>query len=223
MPRLGAPRPPSPNRNATLTLQSGEPDTLPRSKNLRANLHAQITRPFGILPRILELTIDLGKGTKGRRMGTERMVGTKAPAFTLPRDGGGKVSLSDFKGRNLVIYFYPRADTPGCTREAIDFSRLKAQFNKAKTDILGVSADPVKAQDAFKKKHDLTVGLLSDETHEMLTAYGAWGKKSMYGKSFMGILRMTLLIGADGRIAQIWPKVKVDGHATEVLKAAQAL
>jgi thioredoxin-dependent peroxiredoxin len=156
-------------------------------------------------------------------MGTERMVGTKAPAFTLPRDGGGKVSLSDFKGRNLVIYFYPRADTPGCTREAIDFSRLRAQFNKANTDVLGVSADPVKAQDAFKKKHDLTVGLLSDETHEMLKAYGAWGKKSMYGKSFMGIVRMTLLIGADGRIAQIWPKVKVDGHADEVLAAAAAL
>jgi len=156
-------------------------------------------------------------------MGTELVVGTKAPAFTLARDGGGKVSLSDFKGRNLVIYFYPRADTPGCTREAIDFSRLRAQFNKANTDVLGVSADPVKAQDAFKKKHDLTVGLLSDETHEMLKAYGAWGKKSMYGKSFMGIVRMTLLIGADGRIAKIWPKVKVDGHAEDVLKAAQAL
>jgi thioredoxin-dependent peroxiredoxin len=156
-------------------------------------------------------------------MGTELVVGTKAPGFTLPRDGGGKVSLSDFKGRNLVIYFYPRADTPGCTREAIDFSRLRTQFNRANTDVLGVSADPVKAQDAFKKKHDLTVGLLSDETHEMLKAYRAWGKKSMYGKSFMGIVRMTLLIGADGRIARIWPKVKVDGHADEVLKAAQAL
>ena len=156
-------------------------------------------------------------------MGTELEVGAKAPAFTLPRDGGGNVSLRDFKGRNLVIFFYPRADTPGCTRESIDFSRLKAQFDKAKTDILGVSADPVKAQDAFKKKHALTVGLISDETHAMLESYGAWGKKSMYGKSFMGILRTTFLIGADGRIARIWPKVKVDGHADEVRKAAQAL
>jgi peroxiredoxin Q/BCP len=156
-------------------------------------------------------------------MGTEPEVGGKAPAFALPRDGGGSVSLKDYKGRKLVIYFYPRADTPGCTRESIDFSRLKADFNKAKTDVLGVSADPVKAQDAFKKKHDLTVGLLSDETHAMLEAYGVWGKKSMYGKSFMGIVRMTFLVGADGRIAHIWPKVKVDGHAAEVLEAAKAL
>jgi len=150
-------------------------------------------------------------------------VGDKAPAFTLPRDGGGSASLADFKGRKLVVYFYPRADTPGCTREAIDFSGLRAQFSRAETEILGVSADPVKAQDAFKKKHDLRIGLLSDETHQMLEAYGAWGKKSMYGKSFMGILRITYLIGRDGRIARVWPKVKVDGHAAEVLAAAKAL
>src|ERR1700739_375299 len=113
-------------------------------------------------------------------MGSELAVGQKAPPFALSRDDGGKVSLNDFKGRKLVIYFYPRADTPGCTRESIDFSRLKADFAKAGADVLGVSADPVKAQDAFKKKHDLTVGLLSDEDHAMLKAYGAWGKKSMY-------------------------------------------
>jgi peroxiredoxin Q/BCP len=156
-------------------------------------------------------------------MGTELTTGHKAPAFALPRDGGGKVSLADFKGRKLVIYFYPRADTPGCTRESIAFSRLRSQFDKAQTDILGVSADPVAAQDAFKKKHDLKVSLLSDETHKMLEAYGAWGKKSMYGKSFMGILRMTYLIGTDGRVARIWHKVKVDGHAEEVLEAARSL
>jgi thioredoxin-dependent peroxiredoxin len=156
-------------------------------------------------------------------MGTELAVGDKAPAFTLPRDGGDKVSLADFKGRKLVLYFYPRADTPGCTREAIDFTRLRAQFAKAGTEILGVSADSVKAQDAFKKKHALTIGLLSDETHKMLEAYGAWGKKSMYGKSFMGIVRMTVLIGPNGKIAHIWPKVRVDGHADEVLTAAKAL
>jgi peroxiredoxin Q/BCP len=156
-------------------------------------------------------------------MGTELKVGQLAPAFTLPRDGGGSLSLADFKGRNLVVYFYPRADTPGCTRESIDFSQLRSAFAKADTDILGVSADPVEAQDAFKKKHRLTVSLLSDETHKMLEAYGAWGKKSMYGKTFMGIIRMTFLIGADRRIARIWPKVRVDGHAAEVLEAAKAL
>jgi thioredoxin-dependent peroxiredoxin len=156
-------------------------------------------------------------------MGKDLGVGDKAPGFKLPRDGGGSVSLADFKGKKLVLYFYPRADTPGCTREAIDFSRLRAQFAKAGTEILGISADPMKAQDAFKKKHDLTIGLLSDETHQMLDAYGAWGKKSMYGKTFMGIIRMTYLIGPDGRIARIWPKVKVDGHAEGVLAAAKTL
>ena len=156
-------------------------------------------------------------------MGKDLAVGGKAPGFNLPRDGGGSVSLADFKGRKLVLYFYPRADTPGCTREAIDFSRLRAQFGRAGTEILGVSADPVKAQDAFKKKHDLTIGLLSDETHKMLEAYGAWGKKSMYGKTFEGVLRKTLLIGPDGKVVRIWPKVKVDGHGEEVLAAAKSL
>ncbi|HEY6258966.1 MAG TPA: thioredoxin-dependent thiol peroxidase [Xanthobacteraceae bacterium] len=156
-------------------------------------------------------------------MRTELTVGQKAPAFSLPRDGGGSFSLADFKGRKLVVYFYPRADTPGCTKESIDFSKLRAEFRKADTEILGVSADPVQAQEAFKKKHDLKVSLLSDETHEMLAAYGAWGKKSMYGKTFMGILRTTFLIGADGRIAHIWPKVKVEGHAADVLEVAKAL
>jgi len=156
-------------------------------------------------------------------MGTPPAVGDKAPNFKLPSDEGRTVALADFKGRNLVVYFYPRADTPGCTREAIDFSKLRAAFAKARTDILGVSADPVQAQSAFKKKHKLTVGLLSDETHAMLEAYRAWGKKSMYGKTFMGVIRMTYLIGPNGRIARIWPKVKVDGHAAEVLAAAQEL
>ena len=148
-------------------------------------------------------------------------MGSKAPAFELPRDGGGSVSLADFTGRKLVLYFYPKADTPGCTREAIDFSKLRAEFAKAGTDILGVSADPVAAQEKFKKKHGLGMVLLSDATHEMLEAYGVWGKKSMYGKTFMGITRATFLIGPDGRIARIWPKVKVAGHAAEVLAAAK--
>jgi thioredoxin-dependent peroxiredoxin len=163
------------------------------------------------------------KTTKGRHMARELAAGGKAPAFTLPRDGGGTVSLADFAGRKLVLYFYPRADTPGCTKEAIDFSRLKASFAKANTDVLGVSADPVPAQDKFKVKHKLSVALASDETHRMLETYGAWREKSMYGRKFMGIARMTFLIGADARIARIWPKVSVAGHAEEVLAAAREL
>jgi len=156
-------------------------------------------------------------------MGTPPAAGDKAPNFKLPGDDGNTVSLADFKGRKLVLYFYPRADTPGCTKESIDFSKQKSAFTKAGADVIGISADPVKAQEAFKKKHKLSVGLLSDETHAMLEAYGAWGKKSMYGKTFMGITRMTYLIAPDGRVAQVWPKVKVDGHAAAVLAAVKAL
>ena len=150
-------------------------------------------------------------------------VGGNAPGFTLPRDGGGEVSLTDFKGKKLVLYFYPKADTPGCTIEAKDFSRLAPAFARAKTAVLGVSADPVKKQDKFKAKHDLTIALASDETLEMLKAYGVWAEKSMYGRTYMGVLRNTYLIGPDGKIARIWEKVKVAGHAEEVLEAAKAL
>jgi peroxiredoxin Q/BCP len=156
-------------------------------------------------------------------MPRELVEGTKAPAFTLPRDGGETVSLADFAGRKLVLYFYPRADTPGCTKEAIDFSRLKSAFAKSGADVLGVSADPVTAQDKFKSKHKLSIALGSDETHKMLEAYDAWQEKSMYGRKFMGIVRKTFLIDAEGRIAKIWPKVSVAGHADEVLAAAKAL
>jgi peroxiredoxin Q/BCP len=149
--------------------------------------------------------------------------GSRAPAFTLKRDGGGSVSLKDFKGKKLVLYFYPKADTPGCTREAIDFSRLRNQFAKADTEIVGVSADLVEKQDKFKTKHKLSIALGSDPTHEMLTAYGAWGKKSLYGRTFMGVIRKTFLIDESGRVAKVWPKVSVDGHAAEVLAAAKAL
>jgi thioredoxin-dependent peroxiredoxin len=150
-------------------------------------------------------------------------LGSKAPAFSLPRDGGGRLSLADFKGQNLVLYFYPRADTPGCTVESKAFSALSKAFAKAGTAVLGVSADPVKAQDSFKAKHGLAIPLASDETHRMLDAYGVWGEKSMYGRKFMGITRATFLIDRDGRIARIWPKVKVEGHAEEVLAAAKEL
>jgi thioredoxin-dependent peroxiredoxin len=141
----------------------------------------------------------------------------------LPRDGGNAVSLKDFAGRKLVLFFYPRADTPGCTKEAIDFTRLSAAFANAGTAVVGVSADPPKAQEAFRNKHQLGVPLASDEKHEMLEAYGAWGEKSMYGRTFQGIFRTTVLIGADGKIVRIWRNVRVDGHADEVLAAAQAI
>jgi len=149
--------------------------------------------------------------------------GTRAPDFRLARDGGGAVSLDDFRGKKLVLYFYPKADTPGCTIEAKDFSRLQPAFAKAGIAVVGVSADPVKKQDAFKSRHGLTTPLASDETHAMLEAYGVWAQKSMYGKKYMGINRTTVLIGSDGRIARIWPKVKIDGHADEVLAAATAI
>ena len=146
-----------------------------------------------------------------------------APGFSLPRDGGGTVSLADYAGKKLVLFFYPRADTPGCTREAIDFTRLNDAFADEGAAVLGISADTVKAQESFRTKHQLSVPLISDEQHEMLEAYGAWGEKSMYGRNFMGIIRTTVLIGADGRIVKIWRNVRVDGHADEVLAAVRAI
>ena len=155
--------------------------------------------------------------------GAELVEGAIAPPFSLPRDGGGNVSLADYAGKKLVLFFYPRADTPGCTREAIDFTRLESAFADEGAAVLGISADTVKAQESFRAKHQLSVPLISDEQHEMLEAYGAWGEKSMYGRSFMGIIRTTVLIGADGRIAKIWRNVRVDGHADDVLAAVRAL
>ena len=149
--------------------------------------------------------------------------GAKAPGFRLPRDGGDSVALADFAGRKLVLFFYPRADTPGCTREAIDFTRLKDAFAEAGAAVLGISADTVKAQESFRNKHQLNIPLVSDEQHGMLEAYGAWGEKSMYGRTFLGILRTTVLIGANGKIAKIWRNVRVDGHADEVLAAVRTV
>lgn len=149
--------------------------------------------------------------------------GDKAPAFTLPNQTGADVSLTDFTGRKLVLYFYPKADTPGCTQEAMDFSRLAKAFEGTGTAVLGVSADPVRALNRFQEKHGLKVPLLSDERHAMLNAYGVWGEKTMYGRKFMGVKRTTVLIGRDGRIARLWQSVKVPGHAVEVLAAAKAL
>jgi thioredoxin-dependent peroxiredoxin len=155
--------------------------------------------------------------------GTTAVEGGPAPQFHLPRDGGEHVSLADYSGSKLVIFFYPRADTPGCTREAIDFTRLKDDFAEIGTAVLGVSADSIKAQESFRNKHQLSIPLISDETHEMLQAYGAWGEKSMYGRNFQGVIRTTVLIDPTGRIAKIWHGVKVDGHADAVLAAAREL
>ena len=149
--------------------------------------------------------------------------GKKAPAFDLPSDGEGRIKLSALKGQKVVLYFYPKDDTSGCTQEAIDFNGLRKQFEKAGTVILGVSPDPVKSHDKFKAMHGLEFDLISDESKKMLEAYGVWVEKSMYGRKYMGVERTTLLIGADGKVAQVWNKVKVPGHAEEVLAAAQAL
>jgi thioredoxin-dependent peroxiredoxin len=150
------------------------------------------------------------------------VAGAKAPAFHLPRDGGSTVSLADYLGKKLVLFFYPRADTPGCTKEAIDFTRLRSAFAASQTEVLGISADPLQAQEAFRDKHKLSVPLISDEQHEMLGAYGVWGEKSLYGRTFLGIIRTTVLIGTDGRIIKVWRKVRVDGHADAVLEEARA-
>jgi thioredoxin-dependent peroxiredoxin len=163
------------------------------------------------------------KATESAATRSALIEGAKAPAFRLPRDGGGTVSLSDYAGRKLVLFFYPRADTPGCTKEAIDFTRLAGAFAESQTAVLGISADAPKAQEAFRDKHHLTTPLVSDEKHETLAAYGVWGEKSMYGRTFQGILRTTVLIDKDGRVARVWRNVKVDGHADEVLAAARAL
>jgi peroxiredoxin Q/BCP len=173
----------------------------------------------GNVPASMPLPEKAGTPAVGKSAVAE---GAKAPAFRLPRDGGETVALSDFAGQKLVLFFYPRADTPGCTKEAIDFTRLAGAFAESQTAVLGVSADPQKAQETFRDKHRLATPLVSDEQHGMLEAYGVWGEKSMYGRTFQGIVRTTVLIGADGRIIRIWRNVKVDGHADEVLAAARA-
>lgn len=149
--------------------------------------------------------------------------GDKAPDFALPTDGGGKVTLKSLKGKNVVLYFYPKDDTSGCTKEAIDFNGLKAKFAKAETEIIGVSPDSPTSHDKFKTKHKLGFTLGSDESKEMLEAYGVWVEKSMYGRKYMGVERTTFLIDSKGKIREIWRKVKVPGHAEAVLAAAKAL
>ena len=147
--------------------------------------------------------------------------GGKAPEITLPRDGGTFVSLSDFAGQKVVLYFYPKDDTPGCTIEAIGFTEMATVFAAAGAVVLGVSKDPVKKHDKFVAKYELGITLLSDEDGDVCERYGTWGEKSMYGKTYMGIERATFLIGADGTISHIWRKVKVPGHVDAVLAAVK--
>ncbi len=147
--------------------------------------------------------------------------GDKAPDFTLAVDGGGSISLSALKGKNVVVYFYPKDDTPGCTIEAKDFRDHMAEFTAANTAIIGISKDSVKSHEKFKEKYCLPFTLASDETGKTCEDYGVWVEKSMYGKKYMGIDRTTLLIGPDGVIKRVWNKVKVDGHVAQVLGEVQ--
>lgn len=149
--------------------------------------------------------------------------GSKAPDFTMSASGGATVALSKLKGKNVVLYFYPKDDTPGCTLEGKDFSALKKQFDAANTEIIGVSRDSVASHDKFCSKYGYSITLASDEDGSVCENYGVWVEKSMYGKKYMGIERSTFLIDANGKLARIWRKVKVEGHADDVLKTAQAL
>lgn len=150
-------------------------------------------------------------------------VGDEAPDFDLPGDGGTRVSLSAHRGKIVVLFFYPKDDTAGCTVEAIDFTALKPDFEAAGAMLIGLSPDSAKSHDKFKKKHTLAVNLASDEEKTTLERYGVWVEKSMYGRKYMGVERTTLLIGKDGRIVRIWQKVKVPGHAAEVLAAVKEI
>ena len=153
----------------------------------------------------------------------ELSIGGTAAAFTLPRDGGEQISLADYAGQAVVLYFYPRDDTPGCTKEAIGFTEMAAEFAAVNTVVIGASKDSVKKHNKFRDKHSLGVVLVSDEESGLCEAYGVWAEKNLYGKTYMGIERTTFLIRPDGKIAQIWRKVKVPGHVEAVLEAARSL
>lgn len=153
----------------------------------------------------------------------ELRIGDQALDFTLPRDGGGTISLSQFRGRPVVVYFYPKDDTSGCTTEAVDFSGLASAFEAAGAVVIGISPDSVKSHDKFVGKHALAIPLAADVERQAIEAFGVWQEKSMYGRSYMGVVRSTFLIDKDGKVARIWPKVKVKGHAEEVLAAIRQL
>jgi peroxiredoxin Q/BCP len=149
--------------------------------------------------------------------------GSPAPDFTLPTGDGGSVTLSALRGKPAVVYFYPKDDTSGCTKEAISFSCLKPEFDALGVTVIGISPDDARSHEKFARKHDLSVVLAADESREAIEAYGVWVEKSMYGRAYMGVDRSTFLIDRDGKVARAWRKVKVPGHAEEVLAAARAL
>ncbi len=149
--------------------------------------------------------------------------GDMAPDFELETDNAGRIRLSDFRGRKVVLYFYPKDNTSGCTTEAKDFSALKEEFEKADTVIIGVSPDTVRRHANFRARHDLSIILAADPEKEVLQTWGVWKEKSMYGRKYMGVERSTFLIDREGRIARAWRKVRVKGHAQKVLEAARAL
>ena len=154
---------------------------------------------------------------------TQLTIGMKAPNFQLPQDGGPEISLSDYAGRNVVLFFYPRDNTSGCTKEAIEFSERASEFQILGCDVLGVSKDSLKSHEKFRAKHNLSVPLLSDENGTMCEDYGVWVEKKMYGKTYLGIQRTTVLIGGDGTILNVWHKVKVPGHVQEVVEFVKEL
>ncbi|MDX2307842.1 MAG: peroxiredoxin [Hyphomicrobium sp.] len=149
--------------------------------------------------------------------------GSKAPAFSMKTDGGGNIALKDLKGKTVVLYFYPKDDTSGCTKEAIEFTAKAAEFKKAGAVVIGCSRDDVKSHDKFKTKHALGITLGADDDGKVTEAYGVWVEKSMYGRKYMGIERATFLIDGTGKVARVWNKVKVPGHVDEVLAAVKAL
>lgn len=154
---------------------------------------------------------------------TDLTIGGTAPDFTLPRNGEGTVTLSKLQGKAVILYFYPKDDTSGCTAEAIDFSALGGEFEAANAVVIGISPDSVKSHDKFAAKYALSVMLAADEEKKVVEAYGVWKEKSMYGKKYMGVERTTFLIAPDGKIAEVWNKVKVAGHAQAVLEAVKKL
>ncbi len=156
-------------------------------------------------------------------MAKELESGSKAPAFTLPTDEDGKIALKDMAGKKLVLFFYPKDDTPGCTKEAIGFSEVLEEFERVNTKVVGISKDTISKHAKFREKHDLSVTLASDEEGKIIEKYGAWVEKNMYGRKYMGIERSTFLIDETGKIQEIWRKVRVPGHVDKVLAAAKAL
>lgn len=154
---------------------------------------------------------------------TKLAIGDPAPDFTLPVNGGGALSLGDYRGKNVVLYFYPQDNTPTCTLQAIDFSGKAAAFKNAGTVVIGVSPDSLQSHDRFCSKHNLTILLLADEEHKAIDGYGVWREKSTFGRTYMGVVRSTFLIDKAGRIAGIWDNVRLKGHVDAVLDAAQAL